>query len=203
MCYKCVMSTPAFASSSPYPPYPAFDPDNVSALLREAAVDGDLHFVKHLLGSYITDRYALSCTLDRAAEHGHLPIVEYLVKNSGDANNVLALGAEHGHLPIVKFAIENGADIKSGSGDHALRFCTVAGHLPVLKYLMENGGYVATSEQSLLDIAAERGHLPIMRYLLEIGSRTKSWNLCQIPSFLRKRKEEIPVSSPPQQESKS
>jgi len=73
-----------------------------------------------------------------AAKNGHLDVVKHLVENGADVHaagdEALGWAAESGHLDVVKYLIENGADVHADD-DYVLGWASRNGHLDVVKYL--------------------------------------------------------------------
>ena len=106
--------------------------------------------------------------LKKAAKHGHLEIVKYLVEHGVDIHTqtdyALRFATEKGHLGIVKYLIENGADIHANN-DFALRWAAFDGYLEIVKYLVEHGADIHAANDSALKGAAEYGHTEVVEYL--------------------------------------
>jgi ankyrin repeat protein len=114
--------------------------------------------------------------LHRAADGGHLAVVELLLnrgadpdlRDEGDNATALHFAAERGSLPIVKLLIERGADV-NGFGD--LHGWDVIGwatlhhdvHADVADYLLENGA------QHNIFTAVAMGDVAAIRKLAEVS----------------------------------
>jgi ankyrin repeat protein len=160
----------------------------LSNALVDACSCGDIEIVKHLLTydgyNLITHNTSLlnkAYGLDKAAVHGHLNIVEYLLinsnlKNDSDLpeylNSAFQYACMHGHLSIVDFLLTSEElkikpDIHSNEDD-ALFYACSYGHLDIVKYLLESPKIKEHSSilSRFLPIAAIGGHLNIIQYLL-------------------------------------
>lgn len=82
----------------------------------------------------------------------------------------LALACEHGHLPVVIYLVGAGADPLY---DRALpiRLAVMYGHLPVVQYLLPLSGDPGPLLDRLLEVVCEFGqHLELIRYLVGAGA---------------------------------
>ncbi|PTB53808.1 hypothetical protein M431DRAFT_36422, partial [Trichoderma harzianum CBS 226.95] len=82
----------------------------------------------------------------------------------------LQIAAEKGHVPILEMLLKNKARInsKDSLGRTALHCAAKHGHLPAVRLLVENGARIdcATAGDTALDVAVERGHYKTVEYLL-------------------------------------
>lgn len=122
--------------------------------------------------------------LQIAAEKGHVPILEMLLKNKARINSKDSLGqtalhcaAKHGHLPAVTMLVENGAriDCETKDEDTALDAAVERGHYETVHYLLTcganvNGGKNATAKTSPLMKAVRWIRPELMKLLLEWGA---------------------------------
>jgi ankyrin repeat protein len=114
-----------------------------------------------------------------AAEHGHLPVVRYLIEDSGQSvdatardNRALRYAAANGHLSVVRYFIEDSgqSDDVTVHSNFALRYAAANGHLSVIRYLIEDSGQsvdATTNYNYAIRLAACNGHLSVVRYLIE------------------------------------
>ncbi|KAF3076336.1 hypothetical protein CFAM422_001605 [Trichoderma lentiforme] len=122
--------------------------------------------------------------LQIAAEKGHVPILEMLLKNKARINSKDSLGrtalhcaAKHGHLPAVTILVENGARIDCETKDEgtALDAAVGQGHYEIVHYLLTcganvNGGKKATTKTSPLMKAVRWNRPELVKLLLEWGA---------------------------------
>jgi hypothetical protein len=129
--------------------------------------------------------------LRKAAENGHLPVVQYLCEKfqltiqdvrSRD-NEALRMAASRGHLQVVQYLCEYHdrenrqltiQDVRSDN-NWALRGAAGNGHLAVVQFLCEKFQLtlqdVRTWNNRALLGAAMRGHLPVVQFLCEYRDR--------------------------------
>ena len=103
-----------------------------------------------------------------AIRNGHLPVVEFLVKNNitdiygtCPAERETWWAALAGHLDILKFLHAQGYPCEIRTTTYA----TQGGHLDILKFLHEKGCIL--DKEELTRIATQGGHLDILRFLHE------------------------------------
>jgi ankyrin repeat protein len=161
--------------------------DTTIRSLIEAATRGDAASVEKLLDAHPeainllggdkreTSEYKTTA-LHRAADGGHLAVVELLlnrgadpdIRDEGDNATALHFAAERGALPIVKLLIERGADIH-GFGDlhgwDVLGWATLHDemHRDVAEYLLKNGA------QHNIFTAVAMGDVEAIRRLAEVS----------------------------------
>ena len=127
-----------------------------------------------------------------AAQHGHLKVVEYLLRAGAfvdqtatisfdeDAQKIhhctaLSAASMGGHVGIVEKLLLSGASVNITDCLEATSFCeaTFHGHLHILKALTNHGADVNTPNMfgwTPLDVAVSKGRMMIVRYLLESGA---------------------------------
>lgn len=120
--------------------------------LSKAINKGDVEQVRKTIthGTDVNAKMSEGWTaLTSAANHGHLEIVQILIRSganingrkdsplNGDGRTPLMIAAERGHTDIVKFLLENGADteLKDRGGKTAAMFAARAGRKEVLDVL--------------------------------------------------------------------
>ncbi|KAK4070700.1 hypothetical protein Trihar35433_5167 [Trichoderma harzianum] len=122
--------------------------------------------------------------LQIAAEKGHVPILEMLLKNKARINSKDSLGrtalhcaAKHGHLSAVTMLVENGAriDCETKDEDTPLDAAVERGHYETVHYLLTcganvNGGKKATAKTSPLMKAVRWNRPELVKLLLEWGA---------------------------------
>lgn len=101
-----------------------------------------------------------------AATYGKLEILKYLIKCKISffwGNFSLVKAAEKGHLEVVEFLLEQGANINA-LNKGALKRAIANGHFKVVTYLLEKGADLSGEE---VEIAIKSGHLEIVKYLIK------------------------------------
>jgi hypothetical protein len=102
-------------------------------------------------------------TIDAAACHGNLEMVNYCVANECPVDeNACAQAAKNGHLECLKYLRE---EVKAPWTYHTASWAAKNGHLHILEYLVERK-YDQYSEGACM-FAAMRGHLDCLKYLHE------------------------------------
>ncbi|KAI8627989.1 hypothetical protein F5Y19DRAFT_439151 [Xylariaceae sp. FL1651] len=157
---------------------------NLESSVYIAAEKGLLDPLKMLVdaGAPIDKRDSRSglTPLTAAASNGHLPIVDFILKDDIDMNKTpfnrrflaapLVEAARSGHLTIVDYLVTYGAQINNmGRKDSPLIAAANAGHLPIVEYLVAHGANVNLTDglrSSPLSFAASSGHLPVVEYLV-------------------------------------
>jgi len=121
--------------------------------------------------------------LSIAAEYGHCPSAEFLVRRAGvDANITevekgippLHVAAARGHLIVAECLLELGADAAGTSDDGAppLHPAAAMGHVAMAQYLIDKEADASKTDHagvSALHWAAENGHLEVVKHLVERG----------------------------------
>lgn len=127
------------------------------------------------------DKYGIPILI-KAAESGHLNVVQYLVKHGADINvrtkfeNTALMGASlFGYLDIVKYLVAQGADVNDQNvgGETALMRAAVQRHLGIVKYLFHNGANINAQDRfggTTLMKGAFYGSLNIVKYLIKHGA---------------------------------
>jgi ankyrin repeat protein len=97
--------------------------------LSIAAANNQFDTLEYLLQYQSPDETVIT----RAAENGHLKLVEYLHHiNAPIDETAIANAARNGHLDVVSYLFENGAPIDRRAIDNALNY----GHYYILEYFM-------------------------------------------------------------------
>ncbi|XP_050524337.1 protein fem-1 homolog B [Daktulosphaira vitifoliae] len=172
------------------------DNDNqVKTLLIEAAINGQIKIIKHLLnkfkvnlnvegkvkhfGSMVEGATALWC----AAGSGHLEIVKILLENGAfvdyctkTKSTPLRAACYLGRLDIVKSLVENGANVNATNifNSTCLMIASYRGHKNVVKFLLENGADVNQQTNcgaTAMHFAAQADHLKIIQMLLAYNAK--------------------------------
>jgi len=101
--------------------------------------------------------------------------------DAADADNYgmqpLHWAAQKGHLPMVEFLLRRGAKIDAvdkAGGVEPLHWAAANGHLSVVEFLLREGGSADAATfrngRRALHSAAERGYVKIVEFLLESGA---------------------------------
>jgi ankyrin repeat protein len=120
----------------------------------------------------------------KAARHGNLEAVKYLVERGADVNakdndgkTPLMWAAEYDGekgLNVVEYLIRHGADIsRERVRNSLLQLAAEYGHLNTVKYLVGHGANVNAKDKNgktPLIRAAYRGRLDVVKYLVEHGA---------------------------------
>jgi hypothetical protein len=129
--------------------------DNRLPDLHRAAVNGEYHLVKELIGEFVqsphVDRRAgpmKRTALQYASEQGHLPTIKYLLfagasARAVDAQNMTALhlAALKGYIAPLPVLAKAGADVdaKAAHGMTPLHFAAAQGHVRMVQALVRAG----------------------------------------------------------------
>lgn len=157
--------------------------------LRDAAREGNLVKVRDLVNdgatpsaNHLVDRYS---PLHAAARQGHLPVVQYLVRDVAAAqvhatekyeeSTPLHEACKGGHLPVVKFLVEQGhADVqyRDKTYRNALHKAAASGHVSVARYLVAYTAGALVPEHDAdfktpLHDACIAGHLAVVQFLVQ------------------------------------
>ena len=85
-----------------------------------------------------------------------------------DCNWALRWASLHGHLNMVEHLIKGGSDVNDVDDD-AVRWASGNGHLKTVKYLIENGADATTLNNMAVTWAFENDHHYIVDYLILMG----------------------------------
>lgn len=112
-----------------------------------------------------------------AAIHGHLSIVEYLLKKGfGGKGGYLTRDAfcesiEHGQLSILKYLLENGISLGDDFGYNypPLKIAIKFRHFAIVEFLIHKGADLNLDKEgtTALHLAAELGDLPVVQLLVK------------------------------------
>ncbi|KAF0718347.1 Aste57867_1751 [Aphanomyces stellatus] len=105
-----------------------------------------------------------TAAMDFAAANGHLEIVQFLHLHRPEGCTTFAMdrAAANGHLAVVQFLHKHRTE---GCTTSATDWAALHGHLEVVQFLHEHRTEGCTL--SALDVAAKNGHLEIVRFLHE------------------------------------
>ena len=135
--------------------------------LKNAAENGITTEVKKLLSSGMLDinrghGFSLITPLHKAAEKGHMDVVQALIDRGADVNKPCKVGntplheaALQGHKAVVKLLLERGAEVnKQGMYGWTPLHCAAANnHKEMVKILLEGG--------AMPEITDEAGRTPL------------------------------------------
>ncbi|KAJ7138321.1 ankyrin repeat-containing domain protein [Mycena epipterygia] len=111
-----------------------------------------------------------------ASAHGHMEIVQLLLKKGADidSNNggPLRVACKQGHIAIVRLLLEKGADSNTADEKYGstLEGASGAGHAEIVQLLLEHGTDIVRENGRALRAACRQGHLDIVSLLLEKGA---------------------------------
>ena len=150
-------------------------------LLALFSAEGNKAMVEDVLarGAAVNGLIGGSTPLCRAAEKGHVQVVQLLLKSGASPDtrserNVtpLIMASMNGHEETVSVLLASGAKVeaKDRDGRTALHMACASGHLGIIRKLLEAGADCAVLDKygkSPLVFAAERGNTPALEILLE------------------------------------
>ena len=180
--------------------------------IHQAARQGDLKRIKALVmkdqGTNRRDtsivnerntklsRWYQHTPLQQACEFGHLPVVQFLVKNGGEVNigsrSPIHWASYRGHVDIVQYLIEHGADVNFGAKyGTPLHQASSNGKESVVRYLVERKAKLNATTvdgDTPLHWASLSGHLSIVQMLVANGADTSVQNdFAKTPLLLAKK----------------
>ena len=127
------------------------------------------------------DKYGIPL-LVKAAESGHLKVVQYLVEHGADIhsqtkfkNTALMSASLFGYLDIVKYLVDQGANVNGYNvgGETALMRASGQRYLSIVKHLIQNGANINAMDRfgdTALIKGAYRGSLSIVKHLVKHGA---------------------------------
>lgn len=147
-------------------------------IFKAAAESGNLELVKYLLEVHHVDIESQGLTpgtcdtaLSRAAENGHVDVVEYLISKGANLNaevarsDILGRAMKSKKLSIVKLLAEAGTKINNSNLSQALE----SGYLDIVQYLLKKSTdtkvYLHTSYAAC--DAVKSGNVSLVKYLEE------------------------------------
>jgi len=119
--------------------------------------------------------------IHRAAEAGHIAMLEYLLSQGTDINAPVRHGsqpihyaAEGGHIAMVEYLLSQGADINASDrhGRQPIHYAAQRGHIPMLEYLLGQGADINAQDnagQRSINRAAQVNRIDAMRFLIGNG----------------------------------
>ena len=151
--------------------------------LQHALLDGLVDIAEWLITSHSQDPdepHHGKTQLFWASKHGHLKIIQLVIKFGADVNaqhvagwRPLHIASSNGHLETLRFLIGSGADVNARDGDWtALYLAAEEGHLEVVRVLLENGAdpNVRRRNGTSFHRAWTNGHLDVAELLLKYGA---------------------------------
>lgn len=73
-------------------------------------------------------------------------------------NHLLSMAAQHGHVPVIQFLLANGCNVNAYMHGHgALAAAALSGHMPTLNVLIASGAEVGPKEASATPLMQVRG----------------------------------------------
>jgi ankyrin repeat protein len=115
----------------------------------------------------------LDVALVRAAENGHVDVVDCLLRNamfdpSTDDNSTIKMAAANGHLAVVERLLLDPRVDPTADDNDAIRGAAANGHLVVVGRLLQDVRVDPTADDNdAILLAAERGHLAVVERLLQ------------------------------------
>ncbi|KAL3663193.1 hypothetical protein V7S43_011603 [Phytophthora oleae] len=111
-----------------------------------------------------TTAVCTTVSMDAAAAHSHLDVVQWLHFNcsQGCTTTAIDLSAYNGHLETVKWLHANRNE---GCSTDAMDGAAASGHLHVVKWLHEHTSEGCTTDA--MDVAASGGHFEVLKWLHE------------------------------------
>ena len=153
-----------------------------SAPIHVAAQNGNISIVECLAQfprcNLDIVNHAGDTPLCAACEHGHLHVVQYLLKKECNVNHQNKVGTplfialSHGHLDIAEVLLTTArCDVNCGRDSYPLHLACTRGRLDVVEFLLSNPNCDIKVKDSdcntPLHIACAEGHLEIARCLLK------------------------------------
>ena len=143
---------------NPFDPFDPFDPLSTDFEFVFAAVCVDLPVVQWFAND--VHDCVLGCGFEDACEHGHLDVVQWLVRKVDDVDFGLAMACWGGQLDVVRWLACSWVTDFQTSFFMALQ----AGHLDVVQHLVSSGAHVDDLD---IEIASEHGHTDVAQWLEE------------------------------------
>jgi hypothetical protein len=109
----------------------------------------------------------------RAAEKGHVDIVDYLLRHamfdpSANDNGAIQVAAQNGRLAVVERLLQDVRVDPSANDNYAVRWAALYGHLIVVERLLQDERVdPAAGDNDAVRMAAQFGHLAVVKRLLQ------------------------------------
>jgi surface antigen len=139
------------------------------------AAHGRLADVQRMLESGevpVTVNGNLNEALVRAAENGHVDVVDYLLRHamfdpSADYNHAIRIAAQNGHLAVVERLLHDERVDPSANDNYAVRQAARDGHLAIVDRLLQDKRVdPSASINDAVRGAARNGHLAVVERLM-------------------------------------
>jgi ankyrin repeat protein len=110
--------------------------------------------------------------LVRAAENGHVDVVDYLLRHamfdpSADDNRAIRLAAAKGHLAVVERLLQDERVDPTANDNFAVRMAAHGGHLAVVERLLQDARVDPSADDNRAVLLAARcGHVAVVERLL-------------------------------------
>jgi hypothetical protein len=117
----------------------------------------------------------LNDALVRAAQNGHIDVVDYLLRYemvmfdpSADDNRAIRLAAMNGHIAVIERLLQDERVDPSDDDNCAVGWAAASGHLAVVERLLQDVRVdPSASDNEAVASAAVRGHLAVVERLLQ------------------------------------
>jgi ankyrin repeat protein len=115
----------------------------------------------------------LNDALVRAAENGHVDVIDYLLRHamfdpSADGNCAIQLAAENGHLAVVERLLQDKRVDPSANNNYAVGLAAQYGHIAVVERLLRDDRVdPSANDNCAVGLAAKNGHIAVVERLLQ------------------------------------
>ena len=158
---------------------------NILDFVQGAAIRGHANLIAIFLGSELVSQLILDVALQRAAEHGHVDIVEKLLQEKADVNTTASRAwtplqevAGGSHLDVVDRLLQANTIVNITEASWTpLHEAARRGYLDIVERLLQaNADVNATSSSGMtaLQEAAKRGHVDIVERLLQANAKVNA-----------------------------
>ena len=150
----------------------AMNGGDLNETLREICIEGGGKDARFLLAHGADTNRGAGISLVRAAESGHLAVVEALLDaGAGMRNFAFAWAAAGNHTAVVALLLDRGVDVHDRD-DMALHNAAFNGHLETTKLLLDRGADLNSmrDHRTVLRTARYRGHYELAALLLARGA---------------------------------
>lgn len=156
-------------------------------VLRYASQYGRIEVVKHIIREWTQNSIKGVVNMDhammKAAENGHIHVVEYLADHASIEQlflyHTLRGIVVNGHVDMLKYLVDRGADTRLiDQGHHIMREVIENGHVDMIRYLANRGANIRSLDQRTLDqtliVTVKRGYTDMVKYLVQCGANMKA-----------------------------